>query len=212
MAISEISSAIRDPQQLKTNLGISLAKIGDVTLDVIIRETPQHTWTVTSHKTEEGYEINDLRIREPITLVLDVVMVDKQYGVKDLISNGITGEGYSPETWRDKYGAIKELWQANEPVTVVTGLDSYDNMVIQNLSPLREASNAGSFMFSITLKEVRIVDSEFVDVDNSLMPQQEETSEQKTVKKKKGKKKPSKTKPSKPTEKQNSSVLYNLTR
>ena len=198
MAFSDISTAISDPQQFLRKLGASPAMIGDLVLDVVVREAPNHTWNVTEHKTESGSAVSDFRIKNPDVLVLDVVFVNKQYGVRDVIANTLSGEGLVPTTWRDKYEELKEVWANDEPVTVVTGLDSYANMVVQNVAPVRQASTAGSLVFTVTLREVKIVNTEVSDVDTALMPSQEETSEQKTVKQKQAKKKNKKESPTKP--------------
>jgi len=199
----------RDPQQLLADLGAKPSSFGDLDFDVVLREAPDMTWDVTDYKVEAGYSASDLRVQRPVRVTLDVVFVNKSYGVIDLIANTLTGEGLAPQTWRDKYDALKQAVSIDEPQPLVIGLDSYSDMVVDHVGIVREAKTAGYLMFSVSFKKIIIVDTEFVNIDTSLMPKDaEETA---PIKKKK-KKPPKSTKPAKKeaTPQQKKSILASL--
>lgn len=206
-----ISSIIRNPKQLLDQLGASPAKINDMILDVVVKEAPTWSWTTSQYKTQSGFVSSDVRIKNPDRLVIDCVFVDKQYGAKDIAAAGLTGEGFAPETWRDKYKTFKDLVHAEDIVTVTIGLDTYSSMQVKQVDIIRDSSRAGYLGFTVTLEELRVIDTDFDEVDTSLMPghgEDEQTKPKKSVKKKRPDKKRSE--PKKATEPQKESTLYSL--
>ena len=125
MGVSQIASAVSDPQQLLNQLGFIPAKIGSISIDLIVREAPVYEWELTKHPVQKGLPATSMRRSLPGRLVLDCIQADKQYGLKDIASNLFTGQGLAPETWRDKFEAFKELMRDEEildeqPVSIRT--------------------------------------------------------------------------------------------
>lgn len=211
-----ISSNLNDPRQLLNPFGTSPCKIGDMILDVVVVESPEFSWTATQYKTQSGYTASDVRIKNPDRLTLECVFVDKHYGAKDLISAGLTGSGFAPETWRDKYKNLKELVDSDDIVTVTIGLDVFPGMAVVGVGIVRDEQRAGYLAFTLTLEEVRVVDVDFDEVDTSLMPPLDDDGEDDATKKRESKKrakKPDKKKsePKKSDEPKRQSLLYGMT-
>lgn len=207
-----ISTILTDPKQLLKQFGASPCKISDMILDVVVSEGIDFSWTTTDYKTQSGYTPSDVRRKDRVKLNLECVFVDKTYGISDVIAAELTGEGYAPETWRDKYKALKELCDSEDIVTVVLGVDTFSNMAIKNVGIIRDKDRAGYLSFSIALEELPIVDIDFEEVDNSLMPKDSQENETKKEKKKKAKK-PDKKKsqPKQASESERGSTLYGMT-
>jgi len=209
-----ISTILTDPKQLLKQLGSSPCKIGDLVLDVVVSENVDFDWTTTDYKTQSGFTPSDIRRKNRIKLNLECVFVDKTYGIFDVISAELNGSGYAPETWRDKYKALKELADSKDIVTVVIGLDSFPNMAIKNIGIVRDKERSGYLSFTVSLEEIPIVDIDFDDIDTSLMPKDgEEDKEDKDAKKKKEKKKAKKadkknSQPKSSSEDERASILY----
>lgn len=55
---------------------------------------------------------------------------------------------------------FEELWENREPLTVVTSIRRYENMIITSLSMPRSREVGKGFNFSVSLQELRIVSSE----------------------------------------------------
>lgn len=103
-------------------------------------------------------------------LVGTAVSTAASFGAKKLIESGKAGsvEGIvsnnrtkNPE---DAYKYLCELWANRTPFTVQTALQKYDNMMIENLSIPRTANNGKSLRFSVSLKQITIVESAVVKV------------------------------------------------
>jgi len=212
MGISQIASTIRDPSQLLNQYGFIPAKIDNLSVDVMIVESPVHEWEPTRHPTTSGASVTDLRVDMPLRLSVTCFMGDKQYDIRSIVSNVITGEGLMPETWRDKYEAMRELWGKGEPIRVQTGLDVYDDMLIVNVSPIRNVETAGGFMFDIAFEQVTIISTSFFDIDTSLLPQGDEPSEDKkaTDKKTSKKKNRKRTQTKEASQEEETSLAYDL--
>jgi len=210
MGVPQISSATKDPQQLLRMLGAVPSKIGDLILDVVVRESIDWNWTVTKYKVEAGYNASDLRIKDPMRLVLDVVFVDKQYGVTDIIANTLSREGLAPATWRDKYKLLKETCDIEDPQTVTIGLDSFESMNISHVGIIRDRKKAGYLSCTITLEHTRIIETEFKEIDTSLMPSVDESADDKMNKAKKSPAKDTKTTPKEAKPQQKQSMLSSM--
>lgn len=198
-----------DPKQFKNIIPVPV-KFGEMIFDVAKKEGINWSWTSTKYKMQSGTSSTDMRVKDPDVITLDVVLIDKHYGVKETLANTLTGEGLAPQTWRDKYQQLKELVSDNDPKTLAIGLDTFESMNVVRVSINRDKTTSGYLPFSVTFEKFRIIDTEFRDVDTSLMPDYDETEEDTD---KKEKRKPAKKKsPTKkePTQQQEESIQYSL--
>lgn len=85
-------------------------------------------------------------------------LVSKAVGLDDY---GAEGKSRKPE---DVFKYLIELREKRIPFEVVTGLQTYQNMVLTNLSVPRNAQTVGILRFSATLEQVKIVSSQTIDV------------------------------------------------
>jgi hypothetical protein len=170
MGFSDIAASVKDPQQLLQKMGLKKGKIGKQVIDLILSSEPTYSWDVTKRALEAGYDAADLRRKKPVSLVLECIFVDKQYDVTSIATNLMSGQGLAPETWRDKYKAVKELIMVDEPLTVSDGLDTYKNMVVVEFTPHRDSSKGGALFCTIRLESVTIVKTSFADVNPSQVP------------------------------------------
>lgn len=69
-----------------------------------------------------------------------------------------------PRTPKECYLYLEGIWKLRQPFEVVTALQNYQNMVIQNLSMPRDSTVGRSLRFSATFRQIRKVKSETVNV------------------------------------------------
>ncbi len=134
--------------------------IGGISIDAFVEETYNHSAQVTEYPVEDGTNINDHVVQNP-----DEISV-----------NGVVGdisiyEDYSqttPPTNRaaDYYAKLVDLKEKGNPVTIVTGLKVYDNMVIKSISVVRNADNGKALVFTMNLVKVRVIKSQLVVISN----------------------------------------------
>lgn len=70
---------------------------------------------------------------------------------------------------QDAMNALLELQAKAIPVTIMTGLRDYKNMILTQFSPVEAARNGKSLVFTATFREIRIVSSEQVVLPNKVL-------------------------------------------
>lgn len=70
----------------------------------------------------------------------------------------------SPRNPADGWKLLEDVWRKRVPFTVITALQKYENMLIENLNAPRSASVGKSLEFTVVLKQVTIISSAVVKV------------------------------------------------
>jgi len=131
-------------------------KINTIDIDVLTTESPTFQNTITQNPTEEGKNVSDNIINNPITLTLSCIVTDFSR-----IAGRQTdaGEGRRSSL---VFFDLKQLRNDKTIFKVQTGLDLYENMAIASFRPVRNASNTNALEFSIDFQEVLKVSSQTV--------------------------------------------------
>lgn len=141
-------------QLFSSFVGVNKA-IQDLEIDIVSSEIIEFPSETTDNPIESGGEVTDHIINRPIMLRMIC-----QIGGSTLLS------------WRDRrlegYEALKKLRDDKQPVTVVSGLETFSNMLINNISIDRNLQNASVLQFQIEFKQAKIVSSEKVDVSTKV--------------------------------------------
>ena len=141
-------------QLFSSFFGVNKA-IQDLEIDIVSSETIELPSETTDNPIENGSEVTDHIINRPILLRMVC-----QIG------------GYNLTNWTDRkiegYEALKRLRDDKQPVTVVSGLETFTNMLINNISIDRNLQNATVLQFQIEFKQAKIVSSQRVDVSNNV--------------------------------------------
>ena len=128
--------------------------IGNVLVDANISENPAFSNSVTDKPVEEGGSISDHIENEPTTLPLECT---------------ITGE-HGNMSAEEKYERLLEITQDKEIVEVVGALQVYENMVIEEFSPQKDSSIENGFTCDVSLKQIRVVEQETIQVELGVDP------------------------------------------
>lgn len=141
-------------QLFSSFFGVNKA-IQDLQIDIVSSETIELPSETTDNPIESGSEVTDHIINRPILLRMVC-----QIGGSNLTN------------WTDRkiegYEALKRLRDDKQPVTVVSGLETFSNMLINNISIDRNLQNASVLQFQIEFKQAKIVSSQRVDVSNNV--------------------------------------------
>jgi len=127
--------------------------IADVLVDATISENPSFSNTVTDKAVEEGGSISDHVENEPTVLPLECTITGEESASAD-----------------EKYERLQEIAQEKEVIEVVGALQVYENMVIEEFAPGKDADIANGFRADITLKQVRIVEQDTIEVELGVDP------------------------------------------
>ena len=161
-------------QLFSSFFGVNKA-IQDLEIDIVSSEVIELPSETTDNPIESGSEITDHIINKPILLRMVC-----QIGGSNLTN------------WTDRkiegYEALKKLRDDKQPVTVVSGLETFTNMLINNISIDRNLQNATVLQFQIEFKQAKIVSSQRVDVSNNVSATKEpQTKDRATSTQNKGK-------------------------
>jgi len=160
------------------NYPIAPKSIGGFVIDAFIREAYSFKNAVTDIPIEEGSNISDHVIEEPLEIQISGFIGKTEFTV---------WEGPLPETQadievpdpkariRDAHFELLRLKSAKQPVDLVTGLDTYPNMVITSYDIDRSVETGADLPFEMTLKQVKIVKSETTTV-NASRPSADQTA------------------------------------
>ena len=144
--------------------------IGGFEIDAFLSEQYSFSNSVTEIPVEDGSIIND-----HVTEGQDEISVSAFIGKAKFEA----WEGDLPETTDDlpaedpkarikqAYFELLRLVREKQPVTVVMGLDTFDNMIITSFNIGREAANGADLPFEMSFKKLDIVKSETTTINAS---------------------------------------------
>lgn len=145
------------------------AKIAGLLIDASIEETHTIDADVTEYPVEDGSMITDhVQVKTP-ELVMKGVITDAPLGyalvgnIQNLIRSVSILFGGTKRSI-DGYNVLVDLQAKRMPFDVYTTLRRYKNMVIKNLSVVRNADQGASVHFSATLKQIHVAVSEVEEV------------------------------------------------
>lgn len=150
-------------------------QIQDLQIDIVSSEVIELPSETTDNPIESGSEVTDHIINKPILLRMIC-----QIGGSTLLN--------FTDRKLEGYEALKKLRDDKLPVTVVSGLETFSNMLINNITIDRNLQNASVLQFQIEFKQAKIVSSQKVDVSNNISATKEpKTKDRATSTQSKGK-------------------------
>ena len=143
-------------------------RIGNLRLDCILNESYRLENRLTTYPIEDGATINDHVIEEPDQLSITGFVTDSPvnpWGIIDNVVTTVTSLGKESRR-TTAFELLEEFMKGtlNEsnvrvktPLTVVTGLKTYENMIVVSLSVPRDARTGDTLRFDAIFKKVNIV-------------------------------------------------------
>lgn len=142
---------------LATILSKKTNAIGPISLDVIISEGASATSTITRNPVENGADINDHIIIEPMSFTMTGLVSNVSSSVFEsgasIIAQVTEDKTKSEKAWND----LLDLQASREPFTLIQGLKSYDNVVIESLTYTQDKDTGNALRFTASLLEINIV-------------------------------------------------------
>ena len=137
--------------------------LGPVGFDAVLSESISASSTVTSNPIETGAEINDHIFTNPKTYTLSAGVTNTPLSLlnDDIFTTGIftvgdSGGGRREAAWE----VLNILHDAGDTFGVQAGLELLPNMVITSLDTTTDAATQGALLFTATLQQLTIVDTE----------------------------------------------------
>lgn len=157
-------------------------RIGDLVIDATHSESINYSNEITEHPIGSGASISDHIYAKPTILKLEGSIIDSSIDIIGTTQNIIDVFNGSPFTnvankiqglstkERTAYEVLKALNANKQPVTVITALDSFENMAIETLAFPRDEETNARLLFQITLKQITYVNVERVFVAGNRRP------------------------------------------
>jgi hypothetical protein len=129
--------------------------------DAVIREDHTSSLKITSHPVQTGANITDHSFVEPKMLTMEIAMsdaVDDMYG-QQFISYVAPGNASAyPSKSKSAYHLLLNLQESRIPVSILTRLAQYDNMLIETISVPDDSKTLYGLRCTVTLKEIFVVE------------------------------------------------------
>lgn len=149
-------------------------EFGGIEMDAVLVEQYDMSSTVTEHPVDEGSDVADNIIRQPIGYLINGVVTDTPMGLVQAlqqIGNTVTGianflkenllgeEPDSEATSRSlaAFQALVQLWSDGVVFDVQTGMGLYENMAIVNIQVQVDQNTAGHLNFVARLRQIKRV-------------------------------------------------------
>lgn len=132
-------------------------KIGNIELDIIIKESATATAKVTKNPVEKGADISDHIILEPMSFEVEGMVSNVNIGIITALSN--LTETFSSTSSKSEliWAALLRL-QADRTLFIYTqNLRVYENICIEQLSESQDKDTSNGLYFTAVLAEVNIV-------------------------------------------------------
>lgn len=131
--------------------------ISTIELDIIINESASASSRVTENPVENGANMNDHIIIEPMTFSVSGVVSNVSSNFVSQLSV-LSNRSKAADAWE----ALLELQISRTPFTLVQGLKQYQNVVILTISESQDKDTANGLFFTATMKEFIFVGSEII--------------------------------------------------
>ena len=184
--------------QIMANTMVILNTGESFTFDAVLSTEHKGTVTVTQHPVQFGASVTDHAINDPDEVMLSIGMTDTMEGV---------GNNHSVNAFTQ----LKAIKEARRPVTLVTRLYRYVNMLITSLSAPDDYTTMNGLKANIIFTNIEVVQVGTVTVQETVSASKT-TSTTSTAKEKSKAKKSSKKKTTKTTKPANESVLSKISK
>jgi len=144
--------------------------IGEIELDVTVSESASSSSSITSNPVENGADVNDHIIINPMTYTIVGVVSNTKVstlGGLNTIEQLSTGNVFTKQSTpsSEAWDELLELQADRIPFTLVTNLKAYDNVVIENLNTSQDKDTSNSLHFTANLREIIFVGSQLLTTE-----------------------------------------------
>lgn len=149
--------------------------IGGITVDAFLSENYTFTNQVSELPIEEGSTVTDNIVEEPFEITIEGFFGKYEFQATDTMSDSQLQQLSNKipnfmQRVNFYYQELLRLKQDRQPITIVTGLDTFDSMVITSLNIPRDVSSGADLHFTMTLRKLPIVNSETVQISVNNAP------------------------------------------
>lgn len=145
--------------------------------DALFSTEHQSSLTITEHPVQTGANISDHVYMDPQILTFEI-------GMSDVMKSSIPGQ-FSDNASRSvsAYLKLRQLQTQGLPITVVTRLGTYKNMMVENITAPEDNKTTFALRATVTLKEIFVVNVTTVKISERPQKSQETNEGEQKVQK-----------------------------
>lgn len=144
--------------------------------DAIFSAEHQTSLVITEHPVQTGSNISDHAYMEPITLTFEI-------GMSDVMKSSIPGQFSDNESRSvSAYLKLRQLQEQRLPITVVTRLGTYKNMMVLTIIAPEDNKTTYGLRANVTLRELPVVNVTTVKISQRPQKSQETNEGEQKVK------------------------------
>lgn len=132
---------------------VSGTLVDSVVFDAVVNEAHSGEVQVTDNPVERGVDVTDNIRPKPEQITLDVIVSNSP------LRQTLDGNPDNPKRASEAFRVLRELRDGGVLVSVVTGLRSYDSMVIQKIDVSRNVKTGQVLSAKIALRQILIADT-----------------------------------------------------
>ena len=145
--------------------------IGGFVIDAFLVEAYNFANRLTNLTVEEGDSISDHVTEEPDTIDIEAFIGQTKFetstGSSDTDLSKVEIPDDPKSRIRQAYHELLRMKRERQPLDVVTGLDTYTNMVITSFNISRDAESGEDLPFSMSFQKIKTVKSEETQISAS---------------------------------------------
>lgn len=151
------------------------SNIGGIDIDVTIEEDHDDTLEVTEDPVEVGAAITDHSFKKPSVIILRCGWSNSSLAALTSIVSGLVSGGTQSahDYVTGIYSQLRKLQEARQPLTIVTSLWTYDDMLLSGLHVTRDQKTFQALMVTATCRAVILVSTKATSLpsqDNQATP------------------------------------------
>jgi hypothetical protein len=137
---------------MPTPFKLQTVQINGFPIDVTITESHDYAVDVTQYPVETGIDITDNSRPKPLKISMEAFVSDTPLGT---IASDSTRQSGAPSA--SALAMLLAVRDAGEPVTIITSLGTYKNMLMSNLSIPRESGEGFQLRFKVDFVQVLFI-------------------------------------------------------
>jgi hypothetical protein len=139
-------------------------------LDATTNEGHDTTVDITEHPVEDGADLTDHARVKPFELTITGVITNTPIAAgAQVVPLSTEGFDFTETRVQATYGLMLELANARGLLTVITGLRTYENMMLRSVRIVRTGPGKQEILPQLEFKEIRIAQTAFVTIPAGIL-------------------------------------------
>jgi len=147
--------------------------IGGFVIDAFLVETYNFANRLTNLTVEEGDNISDHVVEEPDTIDIEAFIGQTKFETNSETPDTDLSKVEIPDNPKSRiqqaYHELLRMKRERQPVDVVTGLDTFTDMIITSLNISRDVETGSDLPFSMSFQKIKTVKSEETQISASAL-------------------------------------------